>query len=115
MKKIYLLLVLELILAYSITAIFLMGFNNLVWDDSHYLKTAEYWYDGNEVFKDFYLEPSPHFRLLNLSPLLSFIEYLSYLIFQINLVPIKLLFALFLPLLVFSSFKLGSLIEDEKF
>ncbi|MBS3055309.1 MAG: glycosyltransferase family 39 protein [Candidatus Aenigmarchaeota archaeon] len=115
MKRIYWLLALEVVLAYSISVFFSLGFQDLVWDDSHYLKTAEYWYDGNEAFKDFYLQPSPHFRLQNLSPLLSVIEYLSYLVFNINLVPIKLISAAFLPLLVFGSFKLGSMIEDEKF
>jgi len=115
MNKIYWLLTLELVLAYSTSAVFSLGFQELAWDSAHYLKIAEYWYDGNEAFKDFFLQPEPHFRLLNFSPLLSVIEYLSFLIFQINLTPIKLIYALFLPLLVFGSFKLGSLIEDEKF
>jgi hypothetical protein len=35
--------------------------------------------------------------------------------FGIELIPIKLVLALFAPLLVFGSFKLGSLIEDKKF
>ena len=114
MKRLYWLLGIEIVLAFLIS-VFSLGFQDLAWDDSHYLKIAEYWYDGNEAFKDFYLDPVPHFRLLNFSPLLSFIEYLSFLAFGIQLFPIKLLFSIFLPLLVIGSFKLGSLLEDEKF
>lgn len=115
MKTLYWILAIELILSYSISAVFLLGYQELAWDAAHYLKIAEYWFDGNEAFKDFFLNPLPHFRLLNFSPLLSVIEYLSYLGFGINLTPIKLMYALFLPLLVFGAFKLGKLLEDEKF
>jgi len=96
------------------TAAVLFGLQDFAWDEAHYLKIAEYWYDRNPAFKELFMEPVPHSRVLNFSPLLSFLEYMSFLAFGMNLEVPKLLYATFLPLLLVAVYKLVSEVDSRE-
>lgn len=91
------------IVAFLIALYFLLSYQEIAWDSAQYLKIAEYWYNGNPVFKD-----------LIFPPLLSFFEYLIFLVFGVDIVVVKVFYAIFLPLLILFVYKLVSFLQNKK-
>jgi len=101
------------VISFFIALYFLISYEEVGWDSAQYLKIAEYWLTKNPAFKEFKW-PEKEFKILALSPLLSFFEYLIFLVFGVNLTVVKILYAIFLPLLIFSIYKLLSLLKNKR-